>query len=199
MALIPDRQTRTALRVIRRQMGAILAIAVARAVRVGTSGGAPFADLAPTTDPHETRCRAQSGAAVLLYRTLRKALPEYAALGLTGDVIEACGVRFLEGALGLPPWDAVQAEAAAGKLAAAEWRPRDGGGSLEVRACRRVELVREAGHPELAPLFCRADARFLTAAAPHLVVQREAAIADGAAACTLVLADPGPSDAPMRE
>jgi hypothetical protein len=56
---------------------------------------------------------------------------------------------------------------------------------FEVHACALVRLVTVAGHPELAPLFCRGDETFFRLRG--LGLTRPTRIAAGGASCRFVL------------
>ena len=52
-----------------------------------------------------------------------------------------------------------------------------------ISRCRLAELARQTGHPELAPLFCKGDARFFGEIEKDVTLTRPPTIADGASHC----------------
>jgi hypothetical protein len=59
--------------------------------------------------------------------------------------------------------------------------------AFTVTRCRLVELARLAGHPELAPLFCAADARYFGEVQRGVRLDRPSTIASGRPTCAFVL------------
>jgi hypothetical protein len=56
-----------------------------------------------------------------------------------------------------------------------------------ISRCRLVELVLQAGKPELAPLFCQGDARFFGSVEPDVELLRPDTIARGGASCPFTI------------
>lgn len=162
--------------------------------------GEPFGDLPPPNDAREAGSREQAGPALVLYETLREHVFEAEALSITAEVVEEGAVVFLGRTLGslrqadlsrlndadrrkfvedkgsrfpnaVPVWDEVSPD-----------RVR-----FTVHACRLVELVVQAGRPELAPLFCQGDARFFGTVEPDVELIRPHTIAGGAASCPFTI------------
>lgn len=133
----------------------------------------PFAGLGPAKGERERRSRAQAAPAVTIYRALLRSAPRDVALTAMAHVIEAGALAFL--AKTLPDVTASSlsegAPAARGAHVAA-WMGRFFTATsevtevseqrvvFEVHACALVRLVSAAGHPELAPLFCKGDETF---------------------------------------
>lgn len=186
---------RAALRVLRRHLGVLGAVRVGLAVRLGQARGAPFSSLASATTASERASREQAGAAVLLYRALHARDPRR-ALELSAEVVRASALVFLDEALGpLTPESLrdVPPEQRRGfvsdrigrfpNVEATVDRAEPEGVAFTVTRCRLVELVHQAGHPELAPLFCTADAWFFGGARPGLRLHRPSTIASGHPSC----------------
>lgn len=166
--------------------------------------GEPFSHLPPADTPRERQSRAQAAPVILLYRALR-ALSAPAPLALVGDALELGAVAFLHKSLGPirqaalaamsePERERWVAERAARfpnaepvfhAVTASEVR-------FTVHACRFVALTHAAHHPELAPLFCRGDARYFGSVEPGVVLDRPHTLASGGPDCpfTLRFADP---------
>lgn len=188
-----------AFRVLRARLGFFEAVRVALAVGVAQARGGPFEDLDPPRDAAEAGSREQAGGAVLLYRTLLRRHGSRAR-DLTAQVVEASALAFLDGALGdldLPALDEATDEDRAAFVQERLARfPNvtarlDRADAREVRftvtRCRLVQLVHDAGHPELAPLFCRGDARWFGEVQPGVRLERPTTIAGGGSACLFVL------------
>ena len=181
------------------------------ALRVGVlmvlRGGRPFAHLEPPADSRERLSRAQAAMAIRLYRALRSTVSDARALQIAGQVIEAGAVQFLGRTLGDldgPAFAALPLEAR--KKQALGWIDRfftatasldhvtDDEVGFTVSACALVRLCREAGHPELAPAFCRGDALFFASQTPPIELERATTLADGGPGCPFRLSfrKPGP-------
>lgn len=182
------------------------------AVRVGlrvqrrAGRGEPFAELPPTDDWREAGSREQAGPAILLYDELRDLVHEAEALSITAEVVEEAAVVFLGRTIGsLRRSDLAPLDEAARRAFVEERGRRFPNATLTwdevspsrvrftVHACRLVELVVQAGRPELAPLFCQGDARFFGTVEPDVELLRPETIAGGGAACpfTIQFKEPG--------
>ncbi len=195
-----DAIDRAALRVLVRELGLVRALRVGAAVRWRAWRGEPFADLPPALGFQEVGSRAQAGPAVVLYRVLARALGADEALRVTGVVVEESALVFLEASLGiLDRADVSHFDDAGRERFARERAARFPNATLTfdeisservkftVTACRLVELVHHAGHPELAPLFCRGDARYFGEVQPGVRLVRPGTIAGGGATCPFSL------------
>ena len=174
------------------QLGARLAAAKAT--------GSPFRDLPPATDDRERASRAQIGPAIVLYRALLETMPQDEALALAGDVIEAGAMKFLKTTLGPIVGDSLDSSSQAQRESLARetvdkffnasvGRLEVGPDALEftVDACRFPELCEAVGVPELAPAFCRADARYFGEVEKRVELVRPTTIASGGASCPFAL------------
>lgn len=197
-------------RVLLRELGWRRAAAVAWDV-ARRRGGDPFAHLPPPADRRERGSRAQARPAILLYRALRRRLPPERAREVAFHVVEAGGVRHLRRTLGDvsparfaeldPPtrWARVRSwldrfDTATARVDAAEPERV----AFTVEACALVRLCREAGHPELAPAFCRGDGRFFADQDPPVTLERPQTLAEGGAACHFTLRPEAPEPAARR-
>jgi hypothetical protein len=200
---------RAALKVLVRRLGVWRAIRVGLKVQRRELTGEPFSDLPPATSDDERGSRAQAGPAILLYRVLRSAVHEAEALSVCAEVVETCAVVFLRKSLGPLRRAELERLDEAGRARFVEERSRrfpnatltwDEVSAERVRftvtSCRLVQLVAEAGHPELAPLFCSGDARFFGSVEPDVELIRPHTIAQGAETCPFTLQWRSHSDPP---
>ena len=176
------------------------AIGLLRSLQLGVlmalRGGRPFAHLEPPAHSRERLSRAQAAMAIRLYRGLRSMVSEERALEVAGQVIEAGAVQFLGRTLGDldgPAFAALPLEER--RKQALGWLDRfftatasldhvtDDEVGFTVSACALARLCREAGHPELAPAFCRGDALFFAAQTPPIELARETTLAQGGSCC----------------
>jgi hypothetical protein len=160
------------------------------------AGGDPFGHLTAPKDERERLSRAQAVLAIRLYRTLLERYSPERSLVVAGHVIEAGAVQHLGKTLGdldvrafasLQPAERhskVQGWIASFFTATARIDDvRDDHVSFTVTACALARLCAEAGHPELAPAFCRGDALFFAAQDPPVELERPHTLAEGAHDC----------------
>jgi len=156
----------------------------------------PFRSFPKATDWRERGSRDQAGPAIVLYRALSRRLGTKRALEVCGHVIELGAVLFLSHSVGrlqreqIAQMSNVQREAFAkeksGKFpnATMTWDEISTRGvRFTISKCRLAELARQTGHPELAPLFCRGDAKFFGQVEKDVTLTRPPTIADGASHC----------------
>lgn len=189
----------SAVKVLAHRLGVLetlrVGVMVARALRRGE----PFAHLGPPTDARDRESRAQAAPALALYRALR-ARGRSDAREIVAEVVEAAAVVFLARTIGPirratlaamsepererwvreraarfpnaePTFDAVGPE----------------GVRFRVSACRFVALCHAAGAPELAPVFCRGDARYFGTVEPDVVLERPHTLAEGGPDCPFTI------------
>ena len=170
-------------------------------LRVGLSlalgaGGDPFAHLEPPGDERERLSRDQATLAIRLYRALLERYSPERSLVVAGHVIEAGAVQHLTKTLGDLDVRAfaslgqdervskVQGWIASFFTATARLDEiHDDRVSFTVTACALARLCSEAGHPELAPAFCRGDALFFAAQSPPVELERPHTLAEGGNDC----------------
>ena len=163
-------------------------------------GGAPFGHLSPPEDERERLSRAQAVLAIRPYRVLLTRYSVERALVVAGHVIEAGAVEHLGetlGALNAQAFRALDEEARLSRVRGwissfftATARIDDVTAdqvSFTVTACALARLCREAGHPELAPAFCRGDALFFASQSPPIHLERAQTIAEDGPDCPFVL------------
>jgi len=159
-------------------------------------GGSPFAHLDPPEDERERLSRKQAVMAIRLYRVLLARYSAERALVVAGHVIVAGAVEHLEKNLGdldvrafarLEPEERltkVEGWLASFFTATATLdEVRADRVGFTVNACALARLCAEAGHPELAPEFCKGDALFFAAQDPPVELERPHTLADGAHSC----------------
>ena len=187
------------------------------ALRVGLSlalggGGDPFAHLGPAEDERERLSREQARLAIRLYRVLLQRTSAERALVVAGHVIEAGAIEHLERTLGdldVREYGALEQDERVRRVQG--WidsfftatttldEVHDERVSFTVTACALARLCREAGHPELAPAFCRGDALYFAARTPPVDLERPHTLAEGAATCPfrLTLRSEGSKETPL--
>ena len=183
----------SALALLARKLGWIEALRVG--VRSSRTGGI-FAHLEPPSDSRERASRQQAAPAFALYRALLKRMSEEEALSIVGAAVENGALRFLARQLhDLDPSSFAALAPEEREQRAEGWMHRffTADAALEeitesrveftVRACALHRLAQEAGHPEVGPLFCRADAAFFAARHPPVLLERPETIAEGGSRC----------------
>lgn len=191
-----DAIERAAFRVLVSELGWFGAVRVGLRVRLDAARGRPFGDLPPAVDDKERGSRAQAGPATLLYSALLPRMPRDEALRITGRIVEEGAMVFLGATVGeLRREEIARLDDAERRTMLEERLDRfpNATASVEVveadhvrflvSRCRLVELVRHAGHPELAPLFCAADGRFFRELPDGVRLDRPTTLADGAEGC----------------
>ncbi|MCA9538522.1 MAG: L-2-amino-thiazoline-4-carboxylic acid hydrolase [Myxococcales bacterium] len=195
-----DATGRAAFRILRRHLGWWKAISVGWAVSRREGRGEPFHDLPAAEDERETQSRAQIGPAILLFSELSERLGDGPALRITAEVVEIGAHVFLNSVIGRldrATLDALDDEARdrfvrekLSRFPNATVRIEHVG-AREVRftvmSCRFVRLCRDAGVPELAPLFCAGDASFFGGVEPDVVLLRDETLAAGGRCCPFTL------------
>jgi len=194
-----DPSTWVALPVLLRRLGVRETLRVGVMVASALRRGEPFSRLPPPSDARDRDSRAQAAPALVLYRALR-ARGHAESLEIVGEVVEAAAVVFLRRTIGpirradLAALD--EAERArwvhtrAARFPNAE--PRfEAVGPDEVRfrvsSCRFVALAHAAGAPELAPVFCRGDAKFFGTVERDVVLERPHTLAEGGPDCPFTI------------
>ncbi len=180
-------------------VGLLQAIRVATDIERRKRAGEPFAELPPPASENERLSRAQAGSAVLLYRALGAAgVPD--PLGVTRDVMMKSGASFLRRQLGelrpselaaMPEHEAARTVQALGAKffnATIDWKEVDEQGvRFDVTHCFFPGLCAQAGHPELAPLFCAVDDAYFGRVEKNVRLNRTRTIATGASRCDFEL------------
>jgi len=158
----------------------------------------PFAFLGKAADLRERLSREQAGIAVCIYRMLLKRIPREKALAAMAPLIEAGAIGFLIKTLPeVRPATLTKGTADTRRTLVRGWIDRFYTATAEiaevtesqvvfhVTGCALVRLVHAAGHPELAPLFCKGDLAFFQQRGIRLT--RPTTIAKGDALCRFEL------------
>lgn len=195
-----DPMEKAALRVVARHVGWVRALWYGLAIRRRVKHGEPFAHLPPPDSEKEAQSRAQAGPAIVLYRRLRRSLGPEDAVDITTDAVEAGALVFLQETVGplnramLAAMSAdereafVKARGARFPNAEIIWERVDlQQVRFSVLDCRFVSLCAEVGHPELAPIFCKGDARFFGNVEPEVELIRSQTLAAGGTHCPFVI------------
>lgn len=189
-----------AIAILRRRLGTLRATrAVATLVRRQLTTD-PFSNLPPVEPDQvgEWLTRRQLGPVLLLSDILQQdlGLSAQETRSILGELVDEVGALLLSRRF--PPldpraWAAAPHEeregvaravfARLGNISAAEVQTTDGSLALDVRRCRFVELCAEVGKPELASLFCAADARFFGRSDSPVTLERSGTLATGASCC----------------
>lgn len=190
-----------ALRVLVRRLGFFEAVAIAITLERRVRRGEPFVHLPPATDRRERHARDQAGPALVLYRVLLERGHDPArARDTVADTVKAAAVAFLSRAIGplrrasfatmsepaRRRW--VTTRAARFPNAEPVFEVVDATQvRFRVHACRFVALAREAGHPDLAPVFCAGDAHYFGTTQPDVTLERPHTLAEGGPDCPFTL------------
>jgi hypothetical protein len=198
-SISPDRAVSGPLRTLSRAIGpGATARVLARFARQWLARE-PFGHLDAPTDRDERLSRKQIAPAILLYRALRDVAPEQ-AYELTQAIVLVEGAKFLRSELGsvdivaLSKKPAAERETEARRIGArffnSVMRWDEIGQrrvAFTVTACRFPPLCKEAGVPEIAPMFCAVDDAYFGRIDPRLELTRTSTIATGGADCPFVL------------
>ena len=187
------------LRVLTDSLGYLRTLRVIAGVAKRRVLESPFNSLGPAQNKRERLSRQQALGAILLYRELKAQCPEQ-ALDLTFRVVEAGAIGHLRKTLGRLRGDALARLDHESRTAKVQgWIDRfftataqlglvtDARVEFTVTACALVRLSRGAGHPELAPAFCRGDASYFASLSPPIRLERKTTIAEGGHHCPFVL------------
>ena len=170
----------------------------ASALASAGSVDAVFVHLESATSARERASRQQAGPAILLYRALRQRVGQTRALNVLQEVVAQGALRFLGRQLhDLDPTSFDSWSDEERQRRADAWLDRFFTAEAELTAvtnervefqvtgCALHRLAVGCGHPELAPLFCSADAAFFRARGIDLAVPSR--IAEGDSRCHFVL------------
>jgi len=135
-----------------------------------------------------------------MYRALARRRDQEEALRISARVIEQAALTFLGRQLADLRADAFAGLAAESRHSRAQgWLKRfftsdaelvEVGPErvvFEVHRCALARLATATGHPELAPLFCRADAAFFARRQPPIEMNRPTTLAQGDTCCRFEL------------
>ncbi len=195
-----DPNERIAAPILLKELGVLGALRVGRRIRRRMKRGEPFAEMPPPQGDDERLSREQIGPAVLLYQELQRVTSQAESMRITEEVVVEAGILFLRDTLGpLRRADLEQLDEAGREQFAKERGARffnatmrwdeigDDRVRFTVTACRFPRLCADCGVPELAPVFCRADARYFGTVEPDVTLTRPHTIAEGATECPFAL------------
>ena len=187
------------LRVLTESLGYVRTLRLVAGVAKRRLLERPFKSLGRAQDRRERLSRQQALGAILLYRELKVREPER-ALDLIFRVVEAGAVGHLRKTLGRLRGDALAQLDHPSRLRKVQgWIDRfftataqlnevtDTKVEFTVTACALVRLSHAAGHPELAPAFCRGDAAYFASLSPPIKLERVTTLAEGGERCPFVL------------
>lgn len=190
-----------------RAVGPLRALKVAlRMARAGRRAD-PLAALGPPLDAAERLSRRQLRQVLLLDAALREAAGEVAGRAALERVVVRAGARFLRFSLALPTaarWARLDAASRRGLVERA-MRPffnmqghvvSDPAAQVafDVSACWFARLTHDLGRPDLANLFCAADALHFDDPAVPVALRRSETLAAGAPRCSFRLSFKAPGD-----
>lgn len=184
------------LRVLVDELGWWRTATVAAKIKWAQVRGEPFVDLPPPETEAERMSRQQVGPAVLLYRALSARFDGERALAITERAVVEAGVAFLARTVGrldrdrLDQMDDDEREDFVRRSgdqffnAELEWEAIAADRvEFSVTHCRFPALCEAADVPELAPMFCKADAAFFGGVEEEVDLHRPHTIAEGARTC----------------
>lgn len=189
-----------AVKILVRGLGLFRALGVIWRLTRRQGRGEPFHELPPPDSEEERLSREQIGPGLILYDELCKVVSEEEARAMTRDAVISGAIAFLRKSIGplrardLKAMDETQREAFVqerGKRffnATMRWdKIEHDEVRFTVTSCRFPRLCREAGFPQLAPLFCEGDATFFGSVEPNVTLERPHTIAGGAKSCPFTL------------
>lgn len=196
MSLIDPTQIAGA-RILLAEIGVLDTLRAAATIAAAERRGEPFAALGPPDNENARLSREQIGPAILLYRALLALDYERKrALEVTERAVVAGAVTFLKQTIGRIDRDEIEAmnEAERDEFARSrgekffnatvEWNSIDEEAvDFTVTHCKFPPLCEAVGHPELAPLFCKGDAKFFGEVEEGVELIRPHMIATGASTC----------------
>ncbi len=195
-----DEDERIGAPVLIREIGVWRAMKAGRRVRRALRAGEPFAHLPPPANDAEQKSRAQIGRAIVLYRVLLRYMDAPRAKDVTEAVVVEAACHFLRQQLGslsqetisaVPESERVawiQAKGAKFFNATTTWdHISERAVDFTVTACVFPTLCKQAGVPELAPIFCAGDAKYFGTVEPNVTLDRPHTIAGGASTCAFHL------------
>ena len=183
-----------------RELGILGALSLGRRIRRRQRAGEPFVGFPEPATEQDRLSREQIGPAIVLYTELRERVGQSRALQITEEIVVEAACAFLHqtiGSLRRAELEALAPEAVAefsrekaGRFfnAEVEWQQLDGDAvRFHVVHCRFPPLCAEAGVPELAPVFCKGDAKFFGTIEPDVQLIRPTMIATGGKLCDFTL------------
>lgn len=179
------------------EIGVIDTIRAATRIAAAERRGEPFGSLQAPDSDDERLSREQIGPAVLLYRALLDmGYPVGRALEVTEKAVIEGALVFLRQSIGRIDRASIEAmsheereEFARSRgekffNATVRWESIDERAvEFTVTHCRFPGLCEAVGHPELAPLFCKGDAKFFGTVEPDVELIRPHMIATGGPDC----------------
>ncbi len=196
MAIIDPTQIAGA-RVLLAEIGVVDTLRAAAKIAGAERRGEPFAELGAPSNPNERLSRQQIAPAVLLYRALLNlGYSDTRALEVTEHAVIEGAVAFLRETIGRIDRDEIESMSEAEREefartrgarffnATVEWNSIDERAvDFTVTHCLFPGLCRAVGHPELAPLFCKGDAKFFGEVEEGVELIRPEMIATGGSTC----------------
>ena len=189
-----------AFAILRRELGFWRAVKVGWTVENRTRRGDPFTGWSAPDDTSEAQSREQLGPALVLFEELCRTMESEQAKTITAMVVEAGAHIFLKASIGvIRKADLMQLDQGAREAFVAERMDRFPNAtvtwdsisanhvSFRVTDCRFVRLCNEAGHPDLAPIFCAGDATYFGSVEPGVTLERPTTIAEGGSECPFTL------------
>ena len=186
--------------VLVREVGVWRALRIGIRIRRQASAGEPFAGAGLPNSPRERSSRAQIGPAILIYRELREYVTADEAFRITERLAVEGGVRFLRRTIGPLTSETLENLTPAARRAFVrrkgeaffnakiKWdKIEEREVHFTVTSCHFPRLCKLAGAPELAPIFCKSDAKFFGTVEPNVSLIRPQTIADGGPCCLFEL------------
>lgn len=195
-----DPNERLATPILLRELGVFKSLKVGRAIRRRQKKGDPFSHLEPPSTDEDRLSREQIGPAILLYQELLKVVDGDSAWRVTEEIVVEAACVFLRQSIGELRRDELATLDATGRErfvqergrkffnATVTWEEISGERvHFTVTHCKFPPLCVAAGVPELAPIFCKGDARYFGTIEPDVELKRPHTIAEGASTCAFRL------------
>ena len=191
-----DPNERLAARILIREIGVFGALGLGRWIRKEAKRGRPFDEIEAADCKEERLSRAQIGPAILMYEGLRARVGKERALRITEEVVVEAACLFLRDSIGplrrrdLERLDPKRREGFVRERgnrffnATVEWDEISSKAVVfTVKHCRFPPLCERLGVSELAPLFCKGDAKYFGTVEPDVSLARPRTIAGGSSDC----------------
>lgn len=189
-------EERTAVRILFRELGFVEGLRLAGRVQTRVLAGEPFDELPSPESEDERKSREQIAPAIVLYDELLADYQQPRAYDLVEEIAVEGAVHFLSRTIGRlrkrdllgmtdrERRDFVETKGEQFFNAKLRWETiEEDEVEFTVLECRFPGLCESVGYPELAPVFCKGDAKFFGGVEEDVDLDRPHTIAEGADTC----------------